>query len=264
LQKPDGLVVIQRDDLPHALHSLRLTDFTGINVRMAARLHAAGIFTAESLCAADRPTLLAAFGSVIGEKWWYLLRGYELTDDESERKSLSHSHVLAPELRNDEGCYQVLLRLIQKATARLRSQGLRAQTVTFYVSGFTAAWKASEHLPATDDAIAINQALARVWPARNYERPRGVGVVFADLVDAHHFTPSLFEDRQQPDRHRLMEAVDQVNEKFGKNTIYLAGMQRTRDAAPERIAFTKTWLFSEGKGDNEWVDTFRGARTADS
>ena len=39
---------------------------------------------------------------------------------------------------------------------------------------------------------------------------------------------------------------------MGKNSILLANAVRAKDTAPERIAFTKTSLFSEGKGDNEW------------
>jgi hypothetical protein len=47
---------------------------------------------------------------------------------------------------------------------------------------------------------------------------------------------------------------------FGKNTVFLAGMEKAKDSADEKIAFQKTWLFQEGKGDNEWMNTFRGLR----
>ncbi len=96
LQKPDGLVVLQHSDLPGRLHSLKLTDFPGINKRMAARLNGAGIFTTEQMCAADKFEMLQAFGSIIGERWWYALRGFDLTPEVHDRKSLGHSHVLAP------------------------------------------------------------------------------------------------------------------------------------------------------------------------
>ncbi|MBI3721626.1 MAG: hypothetical protein HY248_03655, partial [Fimbriimonas ginsengisoli] len=35
--------------------------------------------------------------------------------------------------------------------------------------------------------------------------------------------------------------------------VFLAGMERAKETAQERIAFQKTWLFSEGLGDNLWV-----------
>jgi DNA polymerase-4 len=35
-------------------------------------------------------------------------------------------------------------------------------------------------------------------------------------------------------------------------------MEKVRHTAEEKIAFNKTWLFAEGKGDYEWVSPFRG------
>jgi DNA polymerase-4 len=113
LQKPDGLVTLTAQDLPERLYSLKLTDFTGINRRMQARLNAAGIFSAKDLCNTPRRQLREAFGSVTGERWWYLLRGFDLPEEETSRKSLSHSHVLPPNLRNEKGCRDVLMRLLQ-------------------------------------------------------------------------------------------------------------------------------------------------------
>jgi len=38
-------------------------------------------------------------------------------------------------------------------------------------------------------------------------------------------------------------------------------MEHAKDTADEKIAFQKTWLFSEGKGDQDWeLDTFRGLK----
>ena len=59
-------------------------------------------------------------------------------------------------------------------------------------------------------------------------------------------------------RSRLSGAVDKMNQKFGKNSVFLASLEKAKDKADEKIAFNKTWLFSEGKDDNEWPDTFRG------
>ncbi|MGB9152836.1 MAG: DNA polymerase, partial [Alphaproteobacteria bacterium] len=43
MQKPDGLVVITKNDLPDVLHRLKLTDIYGIGARMEHRLNQAGI-----------------------------------------------------------------------------------------------------------------------------------------------------------------------------------------------------------------------------
>lgn len=258
MQKPDGLVILQSDDLPHRLHSLDLTDFAGINYRMAARLNGAGIFTSEQLCAASRRDLHTAFGSIVGERWWYLLRGYLMGDEHHDQKTLGHSHVLPPDLRHDQGCREVILRLLAKSAARLRATDLWAAGMDVYVRGFKKSWNAKCKLPPTQDSVTLTEAFTRLWETRDFESPKMVGVTFYELRTIEQFTPSLFDPTE--DRSKLSHAVDAMNRKFGKNSVFLAGMEGAKDAAEEKIAFNKTWLFNEGKPEDDWMDTFRGLR----
>jgi len=256
LQKPDGLVIIRAEDLPDKLHALKLTDFTGINKRMQIRLNAAGIFTAQQLCSADRLYLHEAFGSIVGEEWWYLLRGFDLPGKGTHTKTLGHSHVLKPSLRTDAGVREVLIRLVQKAAARLRQENLFAGGLVVAVTGFEKSWKVTLPLSPTQDSVKFSEALLKAWESRDFRRPRGAAVTFYDLRPPAAVTPSLFDTAE--DRSALNHAVDDLNQRYGKNTVFIAAMQNAKDAAEERIAFNKTWLFSEGKGDNEYIDTFRG------
>lgn len=256
LQKPDGLVTLEATDLPEALYSLKLTDIPGINRRMLARLQAHRIFTTKDLTGAERTHLHEAFGSIIGDRWWYLLRGYDLPEQETVRKSLGHSHVLPPDLRNDEGVKQVMLRLVQKAASRLRSNGLWTRHMEVAVRGKTKSWSEKVHLSPTQDSITLTKAFLELWEKRSFVGPLTAYITFTELVPAEQVTPSLFD--QAVERAQLSHAVDEVNRKFGKHSVYLAGMNKARNSAPERIAFQKTELFSEGLGDHEWVDTRTG------
>jgi DNA polymerase-4 len=85
-----------------------------------------------------------------------------------------------------------------------------------------------------------------------------VGVVFNSLAKEDAITPSLFSERR--DTRRFDAAVDDINQRFGKNAVYLAGLESVKDRVTEKIAFDKTWLFSEGREDNVWPDTFRGGQ----
>ncbi len=252
MEKPNGLVVLNAEDLPHKLHTLQLTEFAGINKRMQVRLNAAGIFTSEQMCSASRQELAAAFGSIVGEKWWFLLRGYEVGDDPQSRKSMGHSHVLPPKHRTDDGCREVLLRLLHKAAARLRSEKLFASGMVVHVGAFKKSWTTKVSLPPTQDSVTMTEYLLRAWEGRDFVGPKMVGVTFYDLSSEEQVTPSLFDPTL--DRAHFSQAVDKVNSKFGKNSVYLGSLEHAKDSAPERIAFNKTWLFSEGKGDNELPD----------
>lgn len=249
MEKPNGLVTLTADDLPHKLYGLELTEFAGINKKIQVRLNGAGIFTAEQMCSATRKELAAAFGSIVGERWWFLLRGYEVGDDPRSRKSMGHSHVLPPKDRTDDGCRDVLLRLLHKAAARLRSEKLFASGMVVHVEAFKKSWTIRVSLPPTQDSVTMTEYLLRAWEGRDFEGPKTVGVTFYDLSTEEEVTPSLFDPTL--DRAHFSQAVDKVNSKFGKNKVHLAAIDHAQNSAPERIAFNKTALFSEGKGDNE-------------
>lgn len=256
MRKPDGLVMLPIDELPHALDSLKLTDFPGINRRMKARLNAVGLFSARDLCRAGPELLRRGFGSVVGEVWYWLLRGYDLPRKETSRKTLSHSHVMSPRFRTHEGCKQVVLRLLHKAAARLRSEGLTASILEVAVSG-RQSWGDRRVLDPTQDTVTLMDAFASMWKQADFETPVKASVVLSGLRPASSITPSLFDDSVA--RTRLSHTVDELNRRFGKHTVLLAETLSARNTAPERIAFGKTRLFDEG-GDRAWVDTFRGRR----
>ncbi len=67
MQKPNGLVVLDADDLPHKLYRMALMDFPGISRGMEARLHAAGVWTTEQMYALTLPQMRAVWGGVGGE-----------------------------------------------------------------------------------------------------------------------------------------------------------------------------------------------------
>ncbi|HJP82657.1 MAG TPA: hypothetical protein VJ835_04055 [Fimbriimonadaceae bacterium] len=260
IEKPNGLVVLESKDLPQKLYSLKLTDFTGISRRTEIRLNSVGIFTAKDLCDATLDQIRTGFRSIIGERWWYLLRGFEVPNERSsEQKSLGHSHVLPPELRNEHGCRDVLLRLLQKASARLRKEGFWAGQMTVFVKGMKRSWEVRIHIPPTQDTVTMNEYFLREWSGHDFQGPIAVGVTFHDLRKSEGVTPSLFD--QTFERSKFNEAIDRMNQKFGKNKVFLAGMEHAKETADEKIAFQKTELFVEGKGDHDFeVDTFRGLK----
>jgi DNA polymerase-4 len=135
MQKPDGLTVLSDENLPHALNRLKLQDFPGIGPRMARRLNLQGILTVSQLCGMSAAALSEVWGSkVLGVRWHRLLRGEDVVDEPTRRQTVSHSHILPPQLRNEAGAYGVLVRLTHKAAARLRKINYWAGGVSVDVS----------------------------------------------------------------------------------------------------------------------------------
>lgn len=245
MHKPNGLTVLSDADLPHALHRLELTDFPGVGPRMERRLKLYGIFTVSQFCTAPAKTLAEVWGSKLhGERWFRLLHGEDVEAAPTRRQTVSHSHVLPPELRTDAGAYGVLMRLVHKAAVRLRKIGYWCGAVSVGASflgeerGDSVWWEEGVRVPRCQDTPAIVAAAARLWENRVRDRtPFKVGMVLSELVPAQSATPSLFdEDRQGED---ISHALDAVNAEFGASVVYLGAMFGMRDAAPSRVAFTQ-------------------------
>lgn len=246
--KPDGLFLLGGEELPEALHPLALRDLTGIARSMEARLHAAGIHTVAELCRAPKQVLHGVWGGVMGSRLWHLLRGDEVPELVSSRKTIGHSHVLPPELRSPARAWPVICKLLHKACERLRAHGLLAGSLTMKLAFRQGvAWDPELRFTATDSTFFLIRTLQRLWSDRPEARADliQVGVVLSGLVERHNHTPDLFADAAAEGtavarlkRQRLDAAIDRLRARYGRQVVYFGNVQDSRDAAPMRISFT--------------------------
>jgi len=243
MQKPDGLVVIEEEDLPQVLYDLELRDLVGIGKRMYERLYRNGIYTVEMLCTATKDQLRTAWGSVEGERMWQKLRGQNVPHIETRTSSISHQHVLEPALRSIPGSNGVMHRLLQKAAMRLRSYGLVTGNLYAgirYRDG--SRWKCDHDITPTADIIQLTNALSHLLLSRpdatatDHPVPMKVTVAFTKLYFADATPQALFENTG-PAREALNAGLDKLNVKYGKNTIYMGTSWNAKHSAPMRIAF---------------------------
>ncbi len=240
MQKPDGCVLIAPHELPQRLYGLRLRDLNGIGKQMEARLNRYKITTVEQLYSANRQQLQVAWGSVEGERMYDKLRGIEPYYVKNARSSLGHSHVMPPEQRNEVGVRAVLHRLLQKACMRMRSYDLLASRISVKVKFRNMpSWQKESALSPTDNTLRLIEALEtfmQQYPQTNAE-PYAVGVSFSGLVTADEVARDLFQVAPLESEKKLNQAIDSLNSKFGKNTIYFGGAHEALKDAPMRIAF---------------------------
>jgi len=240
LQKPDGCVLIEPRELPQRLYGLKLRDLNGIGKQMEARLNRYKITTVEQLYAANRQQLQTAWGSVEGERMYDKLRGVEPYYVKNARSSLGHSHVLPPEQRNEAGVRAVLHRLLQKACMRMRSYDLLASKVSAKIKFRNMpSWSMESAISPTDNTLQLIDALEQFlqhYPNTKHE-PYAVGVSFSALVTPEEAARDLFQIKPLENVKKLNEAIDSLNLKFGKNTIYFGGAHDALKDAPMRIAF---------------------------
>jgi DNA polymerase-4 len=238
MQKPDGLIVIEKDELPHRLYELKLTDFAGIGPRMEARFHRYAITTVRQLLDLPASALAQVWGSkVLGQRWWLQLHGEDVGEVPTRRQTVGHSHVLPPHLRTEAGAKGVLAKLVHKAAARLRKLEHWAGAVVVSVSTLdNGRWAQGMKVVPCQDTPALLQAAGRLWAGRPAGKPIKVAVTFVDLVPAAAVTPSLFPADQKATE--LSAVMDRVNRALGPNSVYFGGMIGRTKSAPMRIAFT--------------------------
>jgi DNA polymerase IV len=239
MQKPDGCVVIEQNEVPERLYPLELRSLYGIGRRMEQRLSRHHIHSVEQLYAVNRQEMRAIWGGVGGEHYYDRLRGVELLEINNARSSLNQSHVLAPELRSPKAALAVLHRLLQKACLRLRSYQLYTSNISITVRHLDGpGWIIDSKCSPTDDTLILTNALEQLW--ENYpvhKNPYKVGLSLMGLRKGTERTLDLFQPEARIPERALSATLDKLNMRFGKNTVYFGGAHNALNNAPMRIAF---------------------------
>jgi DNA polymerase-4 len=221
LQKPDGLVVITKDDLPDILLRLELQEIYGIGARMEQRLHRAGILTVEQLWNATPFQLRRVWGCVNGLLFHQMLHGVDIQPPTSRfSKSIGHQHVLEPDLRTKKGAHDFAQHLLTKAAERLRRGDYYCRRLGVHLSWVAdlGGWWDETDFQETRDTGFLLARLEELWRRIPRTKPLSVGIVLLDLVPAGQHQPDLFaadNDRRQ----KLSPLIDRINDRYGRCSI---------------------------------------------
>jgi DNA polymerase IV len=255
LVKPDGLTILMPDDVEARLvHELKPMDLPGIGRNMDRRLKRQGIYTMADVFALDRRQMRQMWGGILGERMWYYLRGHDLADLPTKRRSIGHSHVLGPALRSPQQAINVARRLTLKACSRMRRMGYYAT-----IFGFSARLEDGRRIYAecrcrpAQDSITFLNMLKLFWdthiPDGNRVLIKKISVVLNGLTEDCAVQGDLFDNAidpipaslQNPERNnRLSYAMDRINTRFGRDSA-LIGMlpSQGRSFSGTKIAFTR-------------------------
>jgi DNA polymerase-4 len=175
----------------------------------------------------------------------------ELPEEITARRSVGHSHVMAPELRDPIKAKDVARRLTLKAASRLRRMQYYAGAMSF-----SARLENDTHVQAEErfyraqDNKTFLDLLNRLWTQALKQsrgvRIRKVSVTLSDLVAATNLQAELFASVPDADlaargkSEKLSRAMDKINHRFGRDSI-LIGMtpSQGRSFSGSKIAFTR-------------------------
>lgn len=262
LEKPNGLVIIDQDNLDAILQTLVLEDFCGIGPRLRRRLERLGIRTPLELKKYPVANLMRVFGKQ-GFYLWSKLQGIEyesVTPREALPQSIGHSYCV-PRVANHEGkIVAIIARLTERAGRRLRKHGLFANAISVAV-GFRFSdnvrpkgpfWDPRRdgegggretmrlHEPVQDSFTLVStacQLLERMWHGEE------VNFLAVTLLDVSEPTEQIkiasLGEAKRDREQRASVALDAVRDRYGDGSIMFGSMLKLQDEAPDRVGFRK-------------------------
>jgi len=246
LNKRDGLERIDHTNLVSIFERLQLTDLSGIAEASARRLQLAGIHTPiEFLRATPELFERAGWHSEHAKGWLQRLRGFEVSNFESaERKSYSHSHVMARPTSAQKDLEELLMRLSEMVGRRLRAARRSGRVVSVGVVYRPVAGHFSKQVTLQrpiSTGEEIYRAALGLLAAREPRREVGtLGVGLAGLTDAGTGQLGLFAGESHPRNERLETALDAIRDRFGEDAVQRARLLGRAKVVRDRIAFGNT------------------------
>ena len=233
LEKPDGLTVIEPDQVDDFLARLPIGKIPGVGPVAQKRFRALGIRVIRDARRLDRDELERQFGSS-AERYWDLARGIDERPvvADGEARSIGHEQTFGIDVDQADEIRRVMLDQTEQVARRLRRHGLSARTVTLKIrygdfETITRSTTLDSPTNSTDTLWLAAKFLFQTWIEREGFRPvRLIGVTATHFTDTPQM--ELFTSPDDAQRKAVEDATDQIVEKYGKSAIRRAGGMRRK------------------------------------
>jgi Nucleotidyltransferase/DNA polymerase involved in DNA repair len=235
--KPDGLMIISREQALEALAPLPVSSLWGVGEKGQAQLRAWGLETIADLQKLPAGWLEKRMG-VSGRLCWELAQGidHRQVEPERERKSLGREITFPQDVDDIEYLKHLLQVFAAELCPRLRKIKRLTATITIKLrlSSFKTITRSCT-VPACDSEgliadIAI-QLLEQVYQGRPLVRL--IGLSLGNLSPAGELEQGALFDEQRQKNHSLDLLIDNIRERFGPQSIKRAHLLDTDDKSKE-------------------------------
>jgi DNA polymerase IV len=240
LEKPDGLVVFRREDIPSRLWPLPVERLWGVGPKAAERLRRGAIRTVGEVDRASEDALRTLVGAGLAAHVKALARGEDDRPVHADReaKSISEERTYGEDLRDAGEIDHALLARAEGVARELRREGLVARTVHIKVrtGDFTTWTRALTMRDPTDLAEALVRAAREMYRNRIDLAGKGVrllGLGVSGLVPAGAAPAPLFRDPATERARKLARAADAVNARLGESAVTRASLIKKKSKARE-------------------------------
>ncbi len=239
--KLNGVCIMTRpQDINKVLSKFPINDVWGIGRRYQRILNNINIYTALDFVNTPKATIKSTMG-IVGLRTWSELKSepcitFELS--QPARKQICTSRSFSKELADYNELLASLTTFAAIASQKLRYQ--KSVCLELYVFIYTNKFK--ENTPqqfesaifnfptATDNLLEISKATSHLLSTifRKGYSYKKAGVILSKIVPSNSIQLSLFDTQDHSKHNNLMQALDAINAKQGKNTLKLASQGSNR------------------------------------
>jgi DNA polymerase V len=233
---PEFIAKWNYDELPEKLWPITpLSKMWGIGRHMERNLNLLGIKTIGDLAKYDVKKLKKKFG-VIGEELYYHTHGIDMSmiQEKLKLRPKSKSYGIGQTLFEDyykPEIYQIIREMVDDVCRRLRVSKKKATTVHFGLGyskdiggGFARQMQLTQ--PSNNESHIFQLCLKIMNKFYNESPIRIVRVSVTGLIEDRDYQVNLFEDIETVIKEKqVFQAVDEIKEKFGKNSINRASSE---------------------------------------
>ncbi len=267
IQKPDGLTIIDSQNIDAVLAKLKLTDLPGIGHNTMIRLNKGGITTPLQMRYASPENLKAILRSVLGFYWHCRLNFIEVdVNGEQDYKTMqAMRHLSKDQRKSTDGINDIFLTLCLTLEKRMVQRQFFCHHIGFaikYANGERWDDFIKVQMPM-QDGIEIFKALTnRMNDFTTKTKTNSlinsgiisISVYVSQFIKSNLVAYNLFEDHSKQDK--LRQTVYDLKERFGKEKIQRAVELKDEGTYKDVIGFGSVKDLEEEEHDIIETDTF--------
>ena len=232
-EKPDKVHTLFDYEVPEKMWHLPVRELFSVGESTAQKLEHSCIKTLYDLAHLDVNVLKSLFGVKLGEHLHRYSNGIDdspVLESREKAKGYSNSITLEEDVKSLSDSYKILLALVDTTAARMRADGVRAMCVSVTVRDIDFNDRSHQRklTTATDITSEIfdicKNLINELW---DMKKPlRLLGVSLTDLTEDDDLQLSLFDSGKKEKERAIDKTVDNIRNRFGKNTIVRGGVYK--------------------------------------